>query len=75
MLKRLFDIAVSATGLIISAPITLTAAAVIAKRLGKPVLLDKYDLVKMVNHLKSINFGQCLIKEMKMESYCQMINV
>ncbi|MBJ6364975.1 sugar transferase [Staphylococcus hominis] len=38
MLKRLFDIAVSATGLIISAPITLTAAAVIAKRLGKPVL-------------------------------------
>lgn len=31
MLKRLFDIAVSATGLIISAPITLTAAAVIAK--------------------------------------------
>lgn len=38
MLKRLFDIAVSATGLIISAPITLTAAAVIAKKLGKPVL-------------------------------------
>ncbi|PTK39052.1 sugar transferase [Staphylococcus hominis] len=38
MLKRLFDIAVSATGLIISAPITLTATAVIAKKLGKPVL-------------------------------------
>ncbi|WP_347132404.1 sugar transferase [Staphylococcus hominis] len=38
MLKRLFDIAVSATGLIISAPITLTAAAIIAKKLGKPVL-------------------------------------
>lgn len=38
MLKRLFDIAVSATGLIISAPITLTAAVVIAKKLGKPVL-------------------------------------
>lgn len=38
MLKRLFDIAVSTTGLIISAPITLTAAAVIAKKLGKPVL-------------------------------------
>ena len=38
MLKRLFDIAVSATGLIISAPITLTAAFVIAKKLGKPVL-------------------------------------
>lgn len=38
MLKRLFDIAVSATGLIISAPITLTAATVIAKKLGKPVL-------------------------------------
>lgn len=38
MWKRLFDIAVSATGLIISAPITLTAAAVIAKKLGKPVL-------------------------------------
>lgn len=38
MLKRLFDIAVSVTGLIISAPITLTAAAVIAKKLGKPVL-------------------------------------
>ena len=38
MLKRLFDIAVSATGLIISVPITLTAAAVIAKKLGKPVL-------------------------------------
>lgn len=38
MLKRLFDIAVSATGLIISAPITLTTAAIIAKKLGKPVL-------------------------------------
>lgn len=31
MLKRLFDIAVSATGLIISAPITLTTAVVISK--------------------------------------------
>ncbi|TDW11169.1 sugar transferase EpsL [Staphylococcus sp. AtDRG32] len=41
MLKRLFDIAVSATGLIISAPITLTAAAVIAKKLGKPVLFSQ----------------------------------
>lgn len=41
MLKRLFDIAVSATGLIISAPITLTAAAVIAKKLGKPVLFKQ----------------------------------
>ncbi|EFS19777.1 sugar transferase [Staphylococcus hominis] len=38
MLKRLFDIAVSATGLIISAPITLTTAVVISKKLGKPVL-------------------------------------
>ncbi|PNZ70015.1 sugar transferase [Staphylococcus croceilyticus] len=41
MIKRLFDIAVSATGLIISAPITLTAAAVIAKKLGKPVLFKQ----------------------------------
>ncbi|MEQ2754305.1 sugar transferase [Staphylococcus hominis] len=38
MLKRLFDIAISATGLIISAPITLTTAVVISKKLGKPVL-------------------------------------
>ncbi|MCI2943138.1 sugar transferase [Staphylococcus haemolyticus] len=38
MIKRLFDIAVSGTGLILSAPITLTAAIVIAKKLGKPVL-------------------------------------
>lgn len=41
MIKRLFDIAVSTTGLIISAPITLTAAAVIAKKLGKPVLFKQ----------------------------------
>ena len=38
MIQRLFDIAVSATGLIISAPITLTTAVVISKKLGKPVL-------------------------------------
>lgn len=38
MIKRLFDIAVSGTGLILSAPITLTATIVIAKKLGKPVL-------------------------------------
>lgn len=31
MIKRLFDIAVSGSGLILSAPITLTAAIVIAK--------------------------------------------
>ncbi|MEL3711032.1 sugar transferase [Staphylococcus borealis] len=38
MIKRLFDIAVSGTGLILSAPITLTATIIIAKKLGKPVL-------------------------------------
>ena len=38
MLKRLIDITISSVGLIISAPITLTAAVVIAKKLGKPVL-------------------------------------
>lgn len=31
MIERLFDIAVSGSGLILSAPITLTAAIVIAK--------------------------------------------
>ena len=38
MLKRAFDIMVSATGLILSSPITLGASVLIAKKLGKPIL-------------------------------------
>ncbi|MDO0981049.1 sugar transferase [Staphylococcus hominis] len=41
MIKRMFDIVVSATGLIISAPITLTTAVLISKKLGKPVLFKQ----------------------------------
>lgn len=38
MLKRLLDITISTIGLVISAPITLTTAVMIAKKLGKPIL-------------------------------------
>ena len=38
MLKRAFDIMVSATGLILSSTITLGASVLIAKKLGKPIL-------------------------------------
>ncbi|MCI2774240.1 sugar transferase [Staphylococcus petrasii] len=41
MLKRLIDITVSSIGLIVSAPITLTTAILIAKKLGKPVLFKQ----------------------------------
>ncbi|MGX0673982.1 sugar transferase [Staphylococcus hominis] len=41
MIKRMFDIVVSATGLIISAPITLTTAVLISKKLGRPVLFKQ----------------------------------
>ncbi|GGG95838.1 sugar transferase [Staphylococcus pragensis] len=41
MLKRLLDISVSSIGLIISAPITLTTAILISKKLGKPVLFKQ----------------------------------
>lgn len=41
MIKRLFDIAVSTTGLIISAPITLTGCGSYCKKLGKPVLFKQ----------------------------------
>jgi len=37
----MFDIVVSATGLIISAPITLTTAVLISKKLGRPVLFKQ----------------------------------
>ena len=41
MLKRLLDISVSSIGLIVSAPITLTTAILISKKLGKPVLFKQ----------------------------------
>ena len=41
MIKRMFDIVVSATGLIISTPITLTTAVLISKKLGRPVLFKQ----------------------------------
>ncbi|PTK87736.1 sugar transferase [Staphylococcus haemolyticus] len=41
MIKRILDIVVSATGLVISAPITLTTAVLISKKLGKPVLFKQ----------------------------------
>lgn len=41
MIKRMFDIVVSATGLIISAPITLATAVLISKKLGRPVLFKQ----------------------------------
>lgn len=41
MLKRAFDVAVSASGLIFSSPIILGASALIAKKLGKPVLFKQ----------------------------------
>lgn len=41
MTKRILDIVVSATGLVISAPITLTTAVLISKKLGKPVLFKQ----------------------------------
>ena len=41
MIKRILDIVVSATGFVISAPITLTTAVLISKKLGKPVLFKQ----------------------------------
>lgn len=41
MFKRAFDIAVSASGLILSSPIILGASVLIAKKLGKPVLFKQ----------------------------------
>ncbi|MGI2267481.1 sugar transferase [Staphylococcus cohnii] len=41
MLKRMFDFTVSGIGLIITSPIMLCTAAVISKKLGKPVLFKQ----------------------------------
>lgn len=41
MLKRAFDVVVSASGLILSSPIILGTSILIAKKLGKPVLFKQ----------------------------------
>ncbi|MCC3756082.1 sugar transferase [Staphylococcus capitis] len=41
MLKRAFDVVVSASGLILSSPIILGSSILIAKKLGKPVLFKQ----------------------------------
>lgn len=79
MIKRLFDIVVSLTALILLAPVWLTTAWLIAKNLGKPVLFRQsrpgkngkvFEMIKFRSMLDSQDeHGKPLPDEQRMTSF------
>ena len=58
--KRLFDFVMSICGLIILSPLMLIIALIIKMKMAALLSINKFELEKMVNNLKCINFVQWL---------------